>query len=122
MQCPCRTLSLEIPDLEANEIQGIQFWRADDENAELFDQSVRIFLGETSVENGMEIIAFTMADAEGQPIPVSTCAVLVRGEDEDDPIELHFIFDSWNELPGWIRVSTFNEVGESDLSEEAVFL
>ena len=122
MQCPCKTLLVEIPDLDTNQIEGIQCWRADDENAELLDQSVRIVLGETSIVNGMEIMDYTMVDAQGQPIPVLNSAVVIRGEGENDPVQLHFIFNRWNDVPGWIRISTFNEMGESDLSEEAVFL
>ncbi len=48
--------------------------------------------------------------------------MVVRGEDENGAVTLHFFFDDWSEPPGWIRVTTFNAVGESELSEEAVFL
>jgi hypothetical protein len=47
---------------------------------------------------------------------------VIRGENEDDPVRLHFVLGAWDEPPGWVRVSTFNVVGESDLSEEVVFL
>jgi CxxC motif-containing protein len=122
LQCPCKTLSVEIPDLEANAIQGIQCWRGDEQDSEVLDQGVGILLGETSIEGGAEVMVYTMVDAQGEPIPVLNSAVVIRGESEDDPVRLHFIFSHWMELPGWVRVSTFNEIGESDLSEEAVFL
>jgi hypothetical protein len=122
MKCPCKSLVVEIPDLDANQIQGLQCWRADHETSELFDESVRIRFGEFSIGNGTETVEYTMVNAQGESISDLSLAVVLRGEDENDPVRLHFIFGAWNGPPGWIRVSTFNEVGESDLSEEMVFL
>ena len=122
MKCPCKSLVVEIPDLDANQIQGLQCWRADDETSELFDENVRILFSEFSIRDGSETMEYTMVNAEGESILALSPAVVVRSEDENDPVRLHFVFGTWNEPPGWIRVSTFNEVGESDLSEEVVFL
>ena len=122
LKCPCESLVVEIPDFDANQIQGVQCWRADHETSEFFDESVRILFGESLVKDGLETMEYTMVDAQGETIFASNIAAVVRGEDENDPVKLHFIFAAWVEPPGWIRVSTFNEVGESDLSEEAAFL
>lgn len=122
MQCPCKSLIVEIPDLDSNQIQGIQCWRADQETSELFEESVRIVFGEYSLADGMETMKYTMVNAEGESTSPSIPAVVIRGESEDDPVRLHFVFGSWSEPPGWIRINTFNEVGESELSEETAFL
>ena len=48
--------------------------------------------------------------------------VALLEEEESGAVTLHFSIANWSVPPGWIRVTTFNEVGESDLSDEAVFL
>jgi hypothetical protein len=47
--------------------------------------------------------------------------MVVRGRDGDRAV-LYFFLQNWSEPPGWIRASSFNDVGESELSEEAIFL
>ena len=100
----------------------MQLWRADDETGQSFTEAGRIVFGDCFVENGSEALEYTMLNPEDEPVEVSTPAVVVRGEDENGAVTLHFFFDDWSEPPGWIRVTTFNAVGESELSEEAVFL
>lgn len=121
-QCPWKSLVVEIPDLDANQIEGLQLWRADDETGQSFTEAGRIVFGDYFVEDGAEALVYTMLNPEDEPLAVATPAMVLRGEDENGGVTLHFFFDDWCELPGWIRVTTFNAVGESELSEEAVFL
>ena len=121
-QCPWKTLIVEIPDLEVNQIEGLQLWRADDETGESFTEAGRIVFGDCFFENGSEALVYTMLNPQDEPLEVTTPAMVKRGEDENSAVTLYFFFGDWSELPGWIRVTTFNAVGESDLSEEAVFL
>jgi hypothetical protein len=123
MQCPWKNLTVEIPDLEVNQIEGMQLWRADQEAGQNYAEAGRVFFGEYSfLEDGSEVLDFTMVDAQGQPVDFLTPAMVLRGENQNGPVTLVFFFTGWNEPPGWIRVTTFNAVGESELSDEAAFL
>ncbi len=122
IQCPIRGLAVEVPDLDANQIEGLQLWRGDEATSQTFDESIRIFFGESQVSNGSEMMEYTMLSPEGEPLEVWGHAALDRGEEESSPVRLYFVFGSWSESPGWFRVTTFNAVGDSDLSDEAIFL
>jgi len=121
-QCPWKRLVVEIPDLEVNEIQGLQFWRADQEGSQQLIEAGRLVFGHTIVANGATALEFTMVNSRKQPLEVFSPAVEVRREARSGAVTLEFTFSNWSEPPGWIRVTTFNAVGESELSDEAVFL
>jgi hypothetical protein len=65
---------------------------------------------------------YTMLNSQNQPIEFLAPATVLRGEDGNGAATLVFFFTAWSEPPGWIRVTTFNAVGESDFSDGAVFL
>jgi hypothetical protein len=122
-QCPWKGLVVEIPDLEANQIEGLQLWRADDETGDSLTDAGRIVFGDCYyLPKGSEVLDYTMLNSEDEPTEVNGSAAVIRGEDESGAVTLHFLFADWSEPPGWIRVTTFNVAGESELSEEAVFL
>ena len=120
--CSWKALIVEIPDLEANQIEGLQLWLGEEETSQSVTEAGRIVFGECLLHNGVELLDFVVLDTEDEPLEVFGSAVVIRGEDESEAVTLHFSFVNWNSPPGWIRVTTFNEVGESDLSEEAVLL
>ena len=121
-QCSWTSLTVEIPDLEANQIAGLQLWRAEEEMSQSLTEAGQIIFHECVFQNGLELLDFTMLNTEGEPIEVLGSAVVTRREEESGAVTLHFSIANWSVPPGWIRVTTFNEVGESDLSDEAVFL
>ena len=121
-QCSFNSLVVEIPDLEANRIEGLQLWRADDANGANLAEAGRIVFGDRFFEGGSEVLAYTLVDSADEAIPSEWPAALVRAQDGSGSVTLTFVFSEWTELPGWVRVSTFNAAGESELSDEAAFL
>ena len=121
-QCPWTSFVVEIPDLEVNQIQGLQLWRADDETSQNVTEAARVVFGDCFIENGRELMQYTMVNSQNQPLDFLAPATVLRGEDENGAATLVFFFAGWSEPPGWIRVTTFNAVGESGLADEAVFL
>jgi len=120
--CPLKSLIIEIPDFESNLVQGMQLWRVDDEVGESFGAASRMVFGDCSLlENGTETLEYTLIDAQNEPVEGTSPAIVVRGRDGDSAV-LYFFLQNWSEPPGWIRASSFNDAGESDLSEEAIFL
>ena len=121
-QCPWKRLVVEIPDLDANQIQGLQFWRGDYETSPQLAEAGRLVFGQRVSENGSETLEYTMVDARNETVEVLLPATVVWRKDQSGAAKLHFVFPSWSEPPGWIRATTFNAVGESELSDEAAFL
>ena len=60
--------------------------------------------------------------SDGETTVSSGYAAVDRSQGEDGPVRLYFFFSDWQELPGWFRVTSFNTVGESDISDEALYL
>jgi hypothetical protein len=120
--CSWKPLIVEIPDFEANQIKGVQLWRGEEETSQSVTEAGRIVFGECFLENGWEVLDYTLLNAAGEPLEASGSAGLVRREDGSDAVTVYFALGAWDAAPGWIRVSTFNEAGESDLSEEAILL
>ena len=119
--CPWKHLAVQIVDFEASEVEGLQLWRGSDQSSQSLVEAGRLVFGDCYLENGTEKMEFTMVNSQNQPVASTNPAVIVRGGDGESAV-LHFIFTQWAEPPGWIRASSFNAVGESQLSEEAVFL
>jgi len=119
--CQWKTLCVHLPDFESNLIQGIQLWRGDGPASEILTEAGRISFGDCYSGQNVEMLAYTMVDSQSQPFNFTFDVKVVRSEDGDG-VTLHFSFPGWREPPGWIRASSFNTAGESDLSEEAVFL
>ncbi len=119
--CEWKKLNVLIPDFENSVVQGMQLWRAEDEASPIWSEAGQIVFGDRVSSGDWEGVEFAMLDSQHQPIEYTFAATLVRGGDGDS-VTLHFVLSTWRELPGWIRASTFNAVGESDLSDEAVFL
>jgi len=121
-KCSWNRFVVEIPDLEANQIQGLQLWRADQEGSLLLTEVGQIIFGRRIFEDGSERLEFTMVNSRNEPVEVVWPATMVWSEDGSGKVTLDFTFAAWSEPPGWIRVTSFNEVGESEFSDEAVFL
>ena len=120
--CQWKQLVVEIPDFDANLIEGVQIWRADEAQSPSFSELKRIvFLG-SHVQNGTELIEYMLLDAQNQPAEYTYSAKMVRGAEGVGSATVHFVFPTWPHREGWIRVSSFNPIGESDLSDQAVFL
>jgi hypothetical protein len=121
-QCPWKRLVVEIPDLEVNQIQGLQFWRGGYQTDPRLAEAGRLVFGQRVFVNGSEAQEYTMVNSQGEPLENVSPATLVWKEDGSGAATLDLVFPAWSEPPGWIRVTTFNEVGESDFSDEAAYL
>jgi hypothetical protein len=119
--CDWKKIVVRIDDFEVNMIQGMELWMAEAEESEVWSEAARIDFGDCVVDDSGETIEYTMVDSQNRPLGNSFPAWVTR-DDADGSVVIHLTFSDWREPPGWIRASTFNVVGDSDLSEEAVFL
>jgi hypothetical protein len=119
--CRMKQLIVQIPDFESSLVDGVQLWRGEDPASEVLSEAGRIVFGDCYSADGVEMIEYTMVDSQNQPFDFTFDARLVRSEDGDGAT-LQFVFGTWHEPAGWIRASSFNAAGESDLSAESVFL
>ncbi len=120
-QCPWYHLVVEVPDFDSNAIEGIQLWRSEDPDSPSVVEAGRIVFNDCTVENGSEVLTYTMLDSQDEILEFWSPVRVERADGESDAVTLRFIFAAWTEQPGWIRVSTFNAVGESDLSDEMTY-
>jgi hypothetical protein len=121
-ECQWQHFVVQIPDLEINQVEGLLLWRADAETSRSFAEAGQVVFGNRFFEDGRELMQYTMSDSLGQPIDFLTPATVLRGADGNGPPTLVFFFTTWAEPPGWIRVSSFNAAGESELSRTAIFM
>jgi hypothetical protein len=68
------------------------------------------------------MLEYTMVNSQNEPLEILSPAAVVWKEDNRGAATLYFVFADWTEPPGWIRATTFNAVGESEVSDEAAFL
>jgi hypothetical protein len=121
MGCQFRQMLIYIPDFESNVIEGIQLWRGDEPASEIVSDAGRITFGDCFFGQGAEVIGYTMVDSQNQPYDFTFDVTVVRSADGDG-VTLRLAFPGWREPPGWVRASTFNAAGESELSADAIFL
>lgn len=120
--CEWKQLVVQIDDFETNLIAGVQLWRAEDAASQSFTAIEQILFLGTRIDAGTEMIEYLKLDAQDQSEPYTYAAKLVRGEAEPGGATIYFVFAPWPHAEGWVRVSTFNAIGESELSDEAVLL
>jgi hypothetical protein len=121
-QCPWHQLVVEIPDFETAGVQGLQLWRADEEDSETLVEAGRVVFGDRILENGVELLEYTMVDAEDELLEFWSPFWIERAHGDGEAVIIRIIFAGWTEPPGWVRVSSFNAAGESGLSANAVFV
>ena len=83
-----------------------------------FARDVEIQLGEPYVENGVELVEYTMIDAATQA-EFQFAAPVVRNDANPDRAELDLFTLLWA-ASGTYRASTYNDFGESPLSAQTL--
>ena len=105
-----------IPDFESAEVEGIWIWREDAGGD--FARDVEIKLGEPFVEDGVELVEYTFVDPDTE-FELQFAAPVVRDAVNPDQAELDLFALLWAGV-GTFKASTYNEFGESPLSEQTV--
>ena len=117
--CEFKTVKVRLTDLDRTEVQGLHFWRLSEATGE-FVRDGTVLLSPIEREDGHEIVHFTLVQPDGQ-MGLSGPAVLERDARDLSQGTLEIVYQRMG-APAWVRVSAFNDYGESPLSDEEVLL
>jgi hypothetical protein len=106
-----------IPDFQSAQVQGVWLWRQAPTGGE-FERSLEITLGEPFLQDGREVVEYTMRDPVMQ-WEVTFVAPVFRDDANPDSAEIQLYALLWAS-DGLFKASTFNQYGESELSQEEI--
>lgn len=117
--CEYRMLQVVIPDFDTSAVEGVQIWRLADGTNQPVQGSQLVFTVPYS-QNGQEIVDYTQLNPDGSQ-GILLQAVVERSPTQPDTVQVRLYYYRM-QPQGWYRVSTFNEVGTSELSLEKTYL
>lgn len=108
-------VTIEIPDYDSSEVEGIWMWR---DLGNDFERAAEIrILDHQEAEDG-EFVVYSVRDSDGDEL-LALPAAVVRDETNPDSVQISF-FIHFSTGGGTFRASTYNAVGESTLSSQAL--
>jgi hypothetical protein len=117
--CEFRSLKIRIPDFDSNQVGGLWIYPFS-ENSEEFVKLVQLFFTEPFDQEGTEVLGYSFdgfVDVDGNQIHMET--QVVRNPENPDEVTLELWFPC--APPGAVKVSTYNAIGESLLSDETLY-
>jgi len=113
--CNVASVKLQIPGFESAQVEGVTFWREVDGQ---FVVDGHLLFEEIVVEDGVEVVRYRVQSATGAVL-LQSSAPVVRDSVDPDDVRLEVYYARLAEEPALFKVSTFNAVGESPLTEES---
>lgn len=117
--CEYRQITVRLSDLEAAQVNGVRFWRLS-ETSGRFEPGGVVHFGNIGFRKGVETLFYFVSQADGFTSP-SLSSPIVRDPAHPDRVTLQIWYPRLEDQ-GWFKVSSFNEAGDSSLSDEQVFL
>jgi hypothetical protein len=117
--CEYKQVTVRISDLEAAQVDGVRFWRLS-ETTGRFEPGGEVRFAHIAFRKGVETLFYTVVQGNGAT-SLSLSSPVVRDPAHPDRVTLQIWYPRIEEQ-GWFKVSSFNEVGDSSLSNEQVFL
>lgn len=117
--CELKSFKVWIPDFDSSQVRGVWIYQQGISGA--YERLMQLVFTEPFYKDGEEILAYTVdgfVDEDGAQIHVETPLARNPANPDEVTIELWFPCDP----PAAIRVSTYNAVDESPLSDEAMYL
>jgi hypothetical protein len=114
--CEVKQVQLQLPSFFSSGVDEVWFWRLDDQSRE-YVRSGHLRITSLSGPPGRKVLRYTMVMPDGTDGMALQAPAQVRG----DSIIVELEYTRWQE-PGWFRVSSRNDAGESPLSDDEVFL
>ena len=112
LACDPSWFTVEIPDFGSNQIQGVWVWRFSEQSRHFERDTLIHFDGVTYLNSGFALL-YTAYSSQGD---LSLTAGIVPCATNPAAITVTLAFDRG--ASGVFRVSTYNAVGESSLSEQ----
>ena len=119
LACDYKQVTVRVLDFDTNAVIGVRFWRLSESSGE-FLAGGRVLFSEVYQEDGEEWVDYTVVNEDGSE-GLTLPARIVRDGANPDAVTVDLYYSRF-EGPGWYRVSAFNGAGDSDLSDEQVYL
>jgi hypothetical protein len=117
--CEYKQVTVRISDLEASQVDGVRFWRLS-ETSGRFEPGGVIRFTEFGLRKGVETLFYSVTYADGSE-GMTLSSPVVRDPAHPDRVTLNIWYPRLED-EGWFKITSFNQVGESSLSDEQVFL
>jgi hypothetical protein len=117
--CELRSFKIWIPDFDSSQVRGV--WIYQQATSGAYERMLQLVFTEPFYRDGAEVLMYTadgFADEDGIQIHVET--QVVRNPENPDEVTLEISFPC--DPPTAIRMSTYNAVDESPLSDEVLYL
>ena len=108
--CDLRGFRVQLPGFETSEVLGLWVWRASPQTGD-FERYAQIEFGSIVTEGEFEFLPYTVTIG-GSPFTFSALVARSPAAPEDLTLTLSF-----GQAAGTFKVSSYNAVGESPLSE-----
>ena len=118
--CEVKSLQIWIPDFDSSQVRGVWLYQLSETSGE-FEKMLQLVFTEPFDEEGTEVLTYTsdeFMDEEGSQVHVET--QVVRSPENPDEVTLELWFPC--DPPTAIKVSTYNAINESLLSDETLYL
>jgi len=118
--CEFRSLKIRISDFDSNQVSGVWICQFS-ETAGEFVKVVQLVFTEPFDQEGTEVLTYSFdgfVDVDGNQIHMET--QVVRNPENSDEVTLEIWFPC--APPGAIKVSTYNAIAESPLSDETLHI
>ncbi len=117
--CSLGWFTISIPDFASKSVGGVWLWHLSAETG-LWERDTQIAFGAPSLQADGEWLTYQAAPLDGSPTFPGWSQV-VRSANNPDQVTLQLLF-SRAEAAGTYRASTYNDAGDSPLSNESVAL
>ena len=111
--CEVKPFRVQLPGFEAAQVRGLWVWRASPGTGD-FERYAQIEFGDVIEEAGIELMQYSVTIG-GNPLVFATRVKRAAESPEDVILHLSFGPDA-----GTFKVSSYNAVGESALSEGTI--
>ncbi len=117
MACNVGNVNVYIPGFDTSAVEGVSFWR-DESGAFVFDGTL-VFSAPTVNGNGQEVVDYEMLTPSGSQM-LAGRAHIYRDSANPDNVTVRVYYMRVHQASQDFKVTTYNAVGESALSLDAI--
>ena len=115
--CSLSYFTIAIPDFESKAVQGVWLWRLSPTTG-TYERDTQFVFVATEAVDGSELLTYSAVPGDGAP-PVQISTYLTRDGQDPDRASLQLIYTR-SSGTGSYRASSYNQLGDSPLTDEAI--
>lgn len=116
--CEWNRLRVRIPDFDSNDVVGLWIWRRSEATGQYVRDGQVVFF-QPEIVNGRERMKYEVRRPDGLALYDLAARVIRSGANPDSvTVRLQYVRIS---PPGSFKISSFNQFGDSPLSNETLF-